>query len=126
MLDGWEGSRHGFQLLGGPQDNDNPTLVNYPTIMPLNTAVTIDIHVRPQVIAAYINGELITWQTPAEQHALGEVLWPNLRGEKPDNTDSTNRSARLIPREDAFDVLRLECRVHADGVGANSHMYGLQ
>lgn len=120
MLDGWESTRHGFQLLGGPQDNDNPTMVHYPNILNQNQSITVDVRVRPHVVAVYIDGHLLSWETPAEQQALGEVLWPPLPAE------NANAAAMVIPREDTFDVLRLECRVHADGVGANSHMYGLQ
>ena len=114
MLDGWKSSRHGFFLVGGEHDQFNASTSWAGALLPVRTTVRLDIRVRDELIIAYADGHLLSWYHMTDD--IPNILWP----------PKDNNHVRLIPREDAFDVMQVSCRIHADGIGASNHMYGPQ
>ena len=71
MIDGWSQTRHGFSLMGGDADRSNHTAVWRGPVLPVNELVTIDIQVRPELVAIYIDQQLLTWLDTREEIESG-------------------------------------------------------
>ena len=81
--------------------------------MPQQT-VTVDVHVRPDVITAYVDGELLSWHQP--NSAQTNLIWP----------EAIDNHAAIMSRRDGFTILDVQSRIYPDGVGEAVGMYGPQ